>query len=259
MLCGMSTQRSTSFGAVADDYDRYRPGPAPAVLDWLLRPEFADVLDVGAGTGALTRLVVAWGARVTAVEPDARMRATLTDHVPAATTLAGTAERLPVADASQDAVLAHSAWHWTDPAAAVAEAARVLRPGGRLGVLWTRLDRDVDWVDGLARRLRPATGDGSGIGGLAGGPRRRRLQLPADAPFAPVDGPHVVHFTRPFTRAELLGLAGTYSAVIVLPPSERAALLERVRRDLESHPLLAGDDDSVEVPMVSQCWRADRR
>jgi SAM-dependent methyltransferase len=254
----MSTQRSTSFGAVSEHYDRYRPGPAPAALDWVLAPGGQDaVVDLGAGTGALTRLLVDRVASVTAVEPDPRMRATLAARVPAATVLDGAGERLPVGDATQDAVLAHSSWHWVDPPRAVAEVARVLRPGGLLGVLWTRMDRDVDWVDDLARRLRPRPADGIGPGPV-GGPRGRRLELPAGAPFDPVEGPALFHVTRAFTRAELLGLAGTYSAVIVLPDPDRAALLERIRQDLEAAPGLGGDD-GLEVPMVTQCWRARRR
>ncbi len=255
----MSTQqRSTAFGAVSEHYDRYRPGPAPGTLDWLLHPDDRDVLDVGAGTGALTRLLVDRGARVTAVEPDPRMRLTLTDRVPAATVLAGTAERIPVADATQDVVLAHSAWHWVDPPRAVAEVARVLRPGGRLGVLWTRMDRTVDWVDDLARQLRPARAVADvPEPDRAGGPRLRRLELPCGAPFDPVEGPALFRFTRSFTRADLLGLAGTYSAVIVLAAPARAALLDQIRRVLADASGLG--EDPIDVPMVSQCWRTRRR
>jgi SAM-dependent methyltransferase len=248
----MADGRSTSFGAVSAHYDEYRPGPPDAVLDWLLPPGARDVLDLGAGTGALTRLLVARGLGVTAVEPDARMRRTLADRVRGARILEGTAERLPVADASQDVVLAHSAWHWVDPERAVPEVARVLRPGGRLGVAWTRLDRDVDWVAELNDRLR------FGLPGRGPGPGRHVLRLPDAVPFGPPDGPHRVHFTGHFTRDQLVGLAGTYSAVIVLPPGERDALLERLRADLDADPRLGGAD-GIDIPQVSSCWRTDLR
>jgi SAM-dependent methyltransferase len=244
--------RSQSFGAVSEHYDEYRPGPSDGVVDWLLRPDLREVVDIGAGTGALTRLLVARGLAVTAVEPDPRMRATLLERVPGATVLAGAAERIPVADASQDAVLAHSAWHWADPPRAVPEIARVLRPGGRFGVAWTRLDRDVEWVGELNHRIRlglPSTGVGW---------RGHTFELPDGAPFGPPEGPHEVRSVRRFTRAQLLGLAGTYSAVIVLPAAERELLLERLRDDLDADPRLGGAA-GIDVPLVSRCWRTTRR
>lgn len=248
----MDGARSRSFGAVSDHYDEYRPGPAPGVLDWLLDPAARDVLDVGAGTGALTRLLVARGLSVTAVEPDPRMRRTLAARVGDAAILHGSAEHLPVADASQDAVLAHSAWHWVDADHAVPEVARVLRPGGRLGVAWSRLDREVEWVAELNRRIRlglPSTGAGWGA---------HSFSLPEGAPFERPDGPHEVRSVRRFTRAQLLGLAGTYSAAIVLPDAEREAMLARLRAELDADPRLGGAE-GIDVPLVSHCWRTSRR
>ena len=174
----MSTERALSFGAVSEDYDRLRPKPAPAALDWLLPEHASAAVDVGAGTGALTRLLAGRVAHVTAVEPDERMRRVLADRVPAATVRAGTGEAIPVEDASQDAVLVSSAWHWVDARRAVPEAARVLRPGGRLGVLWTSIDREVDWVGralaGAAARRHP--GARAPRPARAGGPARRGLR-----------------------------------------------------------------------------------
>jgi SAM-dependent methyltransferase len=250
------TERALSFGAVPEHYDRFRPGPDAAVLDWLLPPGASAAADVGAGTGALTRLLAARGlSDITAVEPDARMRRVLADRVgDGATILDGTGEALPLGDATQDAVLASSAWHWVDPERAVPEAARVLRPGGTLGVVWTSMDRDVGWIDDLQRTLRGHLAPSASRRGL--GPRRLALPDAAAAAFAPVEGPHLVRFARRFTRAALLGLAGTYSAMIIHP--DREALLDGIRAALARDPRFA-DPDGTDVPMVSRCFRAHRR
>jgi SAM-dependent methyltransferase len=106
-----------SFGGIADDYDRLRPGPAPAALDWLLPARPDVVVDLGAGTGLLSRALAGRADRVIAVEPDARMRAVLTGRSPGVEVLAGRGESIPLPDASADAVLVSSAWHWMAPAA----------------------------------------------------------------------------------------------------------------------------------------------
>jgi SAM-dependent methyltransferase len=248
------TQRALSFGTVSEDYDRFRPGPARAAVDWLLPPGARAVADVGAGTGALTARLAGRVATLTAVEPDERMRAVLARRVPEATVLDGAGEDLPLGDASQDAILVSSAWHWFDPARAVPEAVRVLRPGGTLGVVWTGMDREIGWVDDLQRTIRahldpPATGAGRG-------PRRLEIPDGSAAAFDAVESPHTVRFTHRFTRAALAGLAGTYSAMILHP--DREALLDGVRHALDDDPRFA-DPDGAEIPMVSRCFRARRR
>ena len=259
------SRHATAFGAAAQDYDRYRPQPAREALDWLLRPGDRDILDVGAGTGQLTRLLVERGTVVTAVEPDPDMREELAVRVPAARVAAGAAERLPVAGASQDAVLSHAAWHWFHPQRSVSEAARVLRPAGRLGALRTGFDPDVEWLGDLWARLEPDP-----LARRPGG-RARRSRLAGAATIARLRRArqfgsfgarferrehHVVRFSRRFTRAELLGWMATYSGLLVRPSDERALRLNAVRELLETR--LAGSD-AIEVPMVTRCWRADRR
>jgi len=154
--------RRLSFGSVAADYDRYRPSPPPQALDWLIPPGATAILDLAAGTGAVTREIMARNprpARVVAVEPDARMRAVLAARCPGAEVLDGQGEAIPLPDASVDAVLISAAWHWLDPGRAVPEITRVLRVGGTLGVIWTYRDDRVPWVaefDALARESREA-------------------------------------------------------------------------------------------------------
>ena len=143
--------RAGSFDSAAGLYERGRPPYPPAALDWLLPPGARRVLDLGAGTGKLTRQLVARGLDVVAVEPLDGMRAELARAVPGARVLAGSAERIPLADGAVDAVLAAQAWHWVDPARAVPEVARVLAPGGTLGLVWNERDERESWVAELGR------------------------------------------------------------------------------------------------------------
>jgi SAM-dependent methyltransferase len=135
-----------SFGAIAADYDRLRPPPPAAAVDWLLPAGCRVAIDLAAGTGLLTRLLAARVAQVIAVEPDTRMAAVLQARSPGVRVVQGRGEAIPVPDASADGVFVSSAWHWLDPGRAVPEIARVLRDGGRFGVIWTGRDRQVDWV-----------------------------------------------------------------------------------------------------------------
>ena len=132
--------RSGSFGSVATDYERYRQGPPQAAVDWILPPGLGTVVDLGAGTGALTRLLVGRAEKVVAIEPDDRMRSVLTQEIPGIRALAGRGESIPLPDGSADAVLASSSWHWMDPVPTLNEVGRVLVPGGVLGALWSGPD-----------------------------------------------------------------------------------------------------------------------
>jgi ubiquinone/menaquinone biosynthesis C-methylase UbiE len=132
------------FSSVADVYERSRPGYAPEAVAWLcerLRIGCGRVvLDLGAGTGKLTRQLVFTGANLIAVEPLEEMRAELARTVPDAEAKAGTAEQIPLADASVDAVVSAQAFHWFDTERALAEIHRVLRSGGSLGLIWNTRD-----------------------------------------------------------------------------------------------------------------------
>src|SRR5262249_30745758 len=144
-------ERAMSFGAIATDYDRLRPSPPPAAVRWLL-PASRDVaVDLAAGTGLFTRALAARGNDLVAVEPDARMASVLRVRSPAVHVVSGRGEAIPLRAEATDAVVISSAWHWMDPVRAVPEIARVLRDGGRFGVIWTSRDRAVDWVAELDR------------------------------------------------------------------------------------------------------------
>ena len=150
-----------SFGAIADDYDRVRPVAPPDAVDWLLPDDCQTAVDLGAGTGLLSRALASRVPQVIAVEPDPRMRAVLQARSPGVRVMAGTGEAIPLPDASADGVFVSSAWHWMDPDRAVPEIARVLRDGGRFGVIWTSRDRGSGWLRefDLARQQASADPD----------------------------------------------------------------------------------------------------
>lgn len=151
-----------SFGRVAKEYERGRPEWPAAVVDAADLPASATVLDLAAGTGKLTRLLVAHFARVLAVEPDPEMRAALERLVPQAETLAGEAEAIPLADGAVDGVFVAQAFHWFDARRAIDEVARVLRPDGVLVLVWITpadgglLPDDLvpEGMDAMVRRWR---------------------------------------------------------------------------------------------------------
>jgi SAM-dependent methyltransferase len=244
--------RALSFGAIAEDYDRFRPGPPPDAIEWVLSRPRDSAVDIGAGTGALTRLLVARVRNVVAVEPDRRMSAVVTARVSQATVLVGTAEALPLRNASVDAVVGSSMWHWVDEERAATEAARVLRPGGVLGLLWSGPDRSRGWLADLF------AGQGRALASRAGNDRTRRrrheVRLPADAPFA-VPETRTLEWSLAVTPEQLIGLAGTYSEFIVLPEAERTQLRNQLGDVV--HTALDGQQ-IIELPMRCTCWRTVR-
>ncbi len=244
---------AASFGAAAAPYARARPGYPPQALDWLLPSGAAHVLDLGAGTGKLTAVLRARHLAVTAVEPSDGMRAELERTLPDVTSLAGAAEAIPLEDASVDAVLVAQAWHWVDPARAVPEVARVLRPGGRLGLLWNRRDDREPWVAELSRLLSPLrTGDHPGDA------RTEAQRVVIGAPFGEPERFDTEPWSHPLTPEGVLDLVVSRSYVIGLSAAAHEALLGRVRALLTEHPALAGRDE-IAMPYVTECVRADRR
>jgi ubiquinone/menaquinone biosynthesis C-methylase UbiE len=245
--------RATSFGQVADDYDRVRPGPPDEALDWLVPRNGKTAVDIAAGTGLFTRALQRRVAHVIAVEPDDRMRAVLATRSPGVRAIAGRGEGIPIPDASADGVFVSSAWHWLDPGQAVPEIARVLRNGGRLGVIWTSRDRRVDWVAELDMLRRPSAVR-SAEDARSQLRRRHEVTLPGNAPFENIASASFT-FARTMTVDDTVDWLGTYSGVITASAGERAAGLARAREALLRR---ANAHEVIEIPMRSTCWRADR-
>jgi SAM-dependent methyltransferase len=239
---GRRRGQAGSFGGAAAAYERGRPSYPSRAVHWLLPPHVRRVLDLGAGTGKLTRELCGRGLDVVAVEPSSGMREQLGRAAPDAAVVGGTAEEIPLDDGSVDAVLVAQAWHWVDPARAVGEVARVLAPGGRLGLLWNVRDEREDWVAGLGRIMhRHGEQDPSGSPPTVG------------PPFEPIERLDV-EWRHRLTPGALLDLVASRSYVITMPPVERMAILADVRQLLDTHPALAGAPEIV-LPYVTECFR----
>jgi len=242
----VSVNRARSFGSVAALYDEFRPPPPPAASSLLGDLHGLKVLEVAAGTGLWSRYLIGLGANLTIVEPDDEMRTVLERRSPQIHALVGTAESLPVDDASFDVVVVSSAWHWFEQPAAANEMARVLADHGRLFVLWNGFSRDVAWVQELIELRNNDRGRGHRPRGwtateLGNGPFEQITDLSVD-------------WSWPRTTEEMVSLFGTYSGVIMLSDEQKKVVDQRVRARLASVAV----DGHVEVPMTLRGTTATR-
>ena len=223
------------FGREAEEYERVRPSyPADAVawlVDHLGLGPGRTVLDLAAGTGKLTRLLVPFGAAVLAAEPVDGMRQRFVTAVPGVPMVATVAEALPIAGESLDAVTVAQAFHWFDADLAFGEFARVLRPRGRVGLIWNARDRSSDWVNdvwSIMDRVEKRA------------PWRDHEQADDSAPrpragFGPLHAETFRH-EQSITPEGVVGRVASVSHVAVLPPVERQRVLDEVRDVLTHHP-----------------------
>jgi SAM-dependent methyltransferase len=251
----------SSFGAAAAAYAEHRPGYAEAAVRWALEPvrdgRAVRVADVGAGTGKLTATLIGLGAEVTAVEPDPQMLAELRRTIPEVRSVPGSAEDIPLADASLDAVLAGQAMHWFDMNRALPEIARVLRPGGVLAGLWNVDDDRVGWVAGLAEMSkRKSSITLTTWRGSAAKSRQEQLLGEASDLFSAAEVGEFGH-GQARTADSLLATIGTHSHLLVMEEAERARLLARVGDFLRGQPETAHGEFTL--PMVTVGLRARRR
>jgi ubiquinone/menaquinone biosynthesis C-methylase UbiE len=234
-----------SFDSVADRYERARPGYADDAVAWIAeRLPFERVLDLAAGTGKLTRQLVACGADVVAVEPGDAMRALLERVVPEAQALAGSAEAIPLPDRSVDAVTVGQAFHWFRTGEALAEMHRVLRPGGGFALLWNQWDDDdplLHELNELVEALRP---EGTHE------PRESwQAVLDASPLFAGLEERSFRHAERLDTDT-IVDRIASVSAVAAAGPQEQAQVEARVRALVR--------DDPVDFPLITSVIVGDR-
>ena len=236
----MTGERSLSFGEQAAAYERGRPSYPPESINWLLPAGSVDVLDLGAGTGKLTVRLAERGLAVTAVDPIPEMLEVLSGSLPSVPALLGTAEEIPLPDNSVDAVLVAQAWHWFDPERAAAEVARVLRPGGRLGLVWNIRDERLGWVKELNRII-----------GCEHDPSEDSVRSDV---FTDIET-HRFEWTSYLTPQALLDLVASRSYCITSPADVRRKVLGEVRELLSTHPALASST-GLALPYVTHCVRA---
>ena len=231
----------TAFADVAGAYERGRPGYPEEAVRWLAGDQPQDVVDLGAGTGKLTRALVALGHRVTAVEPLEEMRRELEAALPDIRALPGSAEAMPLPDSSADVVTSAQAFHWFDHANALPEIARVLRAGGRIALVWNSRDDRDPWMSRLSAIIGNETVQEWDVvpvieeGGL----------------FGPVESAQF-SFVQMRDRDTLLDLVLSRSYLAKLLPAERQPVLDEVGRLYDE----TAGPDGVRLLYVTDCFRA---
>lgn len=244
--------RATSFGTQVRLYNESRPSYPLAAVRWLLSevrsPDATangsalKIVDLGAGTGKLTGVIANLGHEVWAVEPDPDMSALIGSNAPTATVLRGKDTNIPLPDESVDAVLVGQAWHWFDHARAEVEIARVLRPGGVLGILWNTYDWATAWVKEYDALLHN------------GDPRDASHSLPTVS-WSDVEE-HTASWQWQRTPAQLVELAGSVSWIMSLPTASKEPLLAQIRQLAQAQ---VGPDGTVGLAYVTQAYRFTKR
>lgn len=238
----LRAQQAASFDRAADVYERARPEYPEDAVDWLIPSGAKTVLDLGAGTGKLTRALAARGLDVIAVDPSPKMLAQLSNSLPGAVVHEGTAEDIPLADASVDAVFAAQAWHWVDQDVALPSVARVLKPGGTLGLVWNIRDESTPWVKRLSEIVHSSNAEIFVTDG--------KIQQGA---FAEIETAEFA-WSQEFDRARLIELVRSRSYFITAPVGERQRILDGVDKLLTTDPDLA-EADHWTMPYVTRAFR----
>jgi SAM-dependent methyltransferase len=256
------------FGAEAAAYDAARPSYPRDAVAWLtgnlgIGPGRV-VIDLAAGTGKLTALIAGAGANLIAVEPVRAMADRLRARLPEVPLLAGVAEAIPLAARSADAVVVAQAFHWFDAPRALTELARVVRPGGRLGLIWNARDRSVGWVDQIwsvmdgVERNAPWRDHRDGTGAADPELRRSERQVTGRgetgwSPWTEATFHHVHHSTHD----QVIDRMRSVSHIAALPPASRQAVLGEIATILAEHPQTR-DAATVAIPYRVDAMYSER-
>jgi len=247
-----SVHRTASAGfSQTDSYVRGRPDYPAEIQTWLSEAiglhKGVTVIDLGAGTGKFTPRLVKTGATVIAVEPVPAMRATLSAALPEVMALAGTADAIPLPDGSVDAVICAQSFHWFATPEALREILRVLKPGGRLGLVWNMRDASVDWVARLDAIVNRVEGD---TPRYYTGAWRKVLPFPG---FGPMQETHFKNGHTGTPEDVIVNRVRSTSFVAALPPSARAGIENELRALIASVPSLNGQA-SITVPYETAAY-----
>jgi SAM-dependent methyltransferase len=244
---------TAGYKTAADTYVRGRPDYPPPVADWLTLTlglnAHTSVIDLGAGTGKFTGRLLATGAQVIAVEPVTQMLEKLSEAFPEVLAVNGTATDLPLPDASVDVVVCAQAFHWFASNEALSEIARVLKPGGKLGLVWNLRDTRVSWVPKLDAIVNALEGD---TPRYYTGAWRRAFP---HAAFGPLQEQHFSHGHTGSPEDVIFNRVRSTSFVAALPAVERARVDEQIRALIAAEPDLRGKD-VVSVPYVTAAFVA---
>lgn len=235
-------RQARSFGSVADAYERGRPSFPREAAAWLVGQEAATVLELGAGTGKLTRELVALGHDVHATDPDPAMLKVLSRHLPDTRVSEASAEEIPLPDRSVDVVVAAQSFHWFDLDRALPEIARVLRPGGHIAVAWNVRNERIPWV----RRLGALIGSQDQVGEESAEP------LVLSELFGFVEDAAFTHWQE-INRDSIRDLVLSRSNIATLEPAAREAKLAEVLAFYDDY---GRGMDGMQLPYSCQCFRA---
>lgn len=240
---------AVGFEVAAAAYERGRPDFAPAVVDRLIQSlglgPGRTLLELGAGTGKLTRLLARSGARIMAVEPVAAMRARLSG-IPGVEAIDAVAEDVPVNAGAVDAAVGAQAFHWFENERVVSELARMLPPGGPVGLVWNVRDESVPWVAALTQLLEPYRGDTPSHRSM-----RWREAWDATDRFEPLVL-EAFAYRHPTTVDGVVDRVRSISFIATLPTVDQRAIAERVR-------VLVPDEVGLVFPYRTEIWLTRRR
>lgn len=244
-MSDQTREQARSFGAVAETYDRARPSYPVEAAEYLVGRAGTSggdpkrVLELGAGTGKLTELLVRLGHHVIATDPSPEMLGHLRLRAPGAETMVAVAEHLPVASRSVDVVVCAQSFHWFDHEAALAEITRVLRPGGTLALVWNFRDEGIPWVRKLGRIIG------------SGGSTDHTAPVEACDYFGELEE-REYRFWQDLRKGELLDLVSTRGYVAPMPDHERAGVLDQVADLYDDY---GRGPDGMKLPYLTRCYK----